>query len=442
MAKVGVVSLGCPKNLVDSEEILGALAQSGWDIVSDEHEADVILINTCAFIQSAKEESIDTVLEMTRLKTDGRCKSVIVTGCLAQRYGEQLRRELPEVDAIVGIGQAHALPRILDLTLSGRRVMDCAKPPEQWVEPQQRMRATPAWTAYLKLSDGCDNRCSYCAIPDIRGPYRSRPLIHVLADAEKLAREGVKEVNLVGQDITRYGEDIGGSPAGLLRELLRLDGPMWYRLLYCYPTRISDELIELVASEPRIANYLDVPFQHGDDAVLKRMNRRGSSADYIRLVKRLRAACPDIALRTSVIVGFPGETGKEFARLVEFVNEIRFDHVGVFQYSQEEGAPAAALPLQVNDTTKLRRYDKLMAAQQSISLEINRSFIGRDLDVLIERTSDDPAEPAIGRSYRDAPDIDGVVLTYGFAGEPGAIVRAKVIDAGEYDLIAGAIEPN
>jgi len=414
----------------------------GYDIVSDKHEADVILVNTCGFIQSAKEESIDTILEMTRLKTEGRCKSVIVTGCLAQRYGEELSRELPEVDAFLGVGQTDALPRILELALSGSRVVDCSKPMAQWVEAPRTIRATPAWTAYLKLSDGCDNRCSYCAIPDIRGPYRSRPMKHVLADAEKLAREGVKEVNLVGQDITRYGEDVGGSLVGLLRELVRIDGPFWYRLLYCYPTRVSDELIELVASEARIAKYLDIPFQHGDNAVLKRMNRLGSSADYIRLVKRLRAACPDIALRTSVIVGFPGETGKEFARLVEFMNEIRFDHVGVFRYSREEGAPAAALPLQVNDATKLRRYDKLMAAQQRISLDINRSFIGRELDVLIETRSDDPAEPAVGRSYRDAPDIDGTVLTYGFMGEPGDIVHAGVTDAGEYDLVAWVNEPN
>ncbi|MDO8683072.1 MAG: 30S ribosomal protein S12 methylthiotransferase RimO [Armatimonadota bacterium] len=440
MTKVGFVSLGCPKNLVDSEEMLGALAKAGCEIVSDKRHAEVIVINTCGFIESAKEESIDTILEMARLKREGACKSLIVVGCLAQRYGEELSREIPEIDALLGVGQAGNLPETLVLALSGQKVIDKSEPPEKWVENKGRIRSTQAWTAYLKISDGCDNRCSYCAIPDIRGRYRSRPVEYVIAEAEKLAGEGVKEIILIGQDTTRYGEDLGGvSLVSLLRELVKIDGPNWYRLMYSYPSRITSELIELVASEPKIANYFDIPFQHGDDRVLKRMNRRGSSAEYLQLAKRIRSICPDIALRTSIIVGFPGETKEEFENLIRFIDEIRFDRVGVFQYSREDIAPAAALPGQIESRTKGRRYDRLMRMQREISLKRNQAQIGREMDVLIEQVPQSEEGQAIGRSERDAPEIDGIVYVKKFRGQPGGVVSARIIAATEYDLIADAV---
>ncbi|MDO8586263.1 MAG: 30S ribosomal protein S12 methylthiotransferase RimO [Armatimonadota bacterium] len=433
MTKVGIVSLGCPKNLVDSEQMLGALAQAGCEIVSDKREAEVILINTCGFIESAKEESLDTILEMIRLKGAGACKSVIVAGCLAQRYADELSREIPEVDAFVGVGQIAALPGIVQLTLDGHRVVDNSRPARQWVEFEARIRATPPWTAYLKISDGCDNRCSYCAIPEIRGLFRSRPSDRIVAEAEILAAEGVKEIVLVGQDLTRYGSDTHESLVSLLRRLARVEGPTWIRLMYCYPTRISDDLIEVIASEPKIAKYIDVPLQHADDDVLRRMNRLGSSDEYLALLRRIRAACPDMALRTSMIVGFPGETLEEFERLVDFVREARFDRMGVFEYSREEGTPAADIAPRIGAATKRRRRDRLMREQQRVSLEMNKGFIGREIDVLAERNDR-------GRSYRDAPDVDGVVLLNGFKGAPGEMVRARVTDATEYDLVANVID--
>jgi ribosomal protein S12 methylthiotransferase len=439
MTKVGMVSLGCPKNLVDSEQMLGALVRAGCEIVSDQHEAEVILINTCGFIESAKEESIDAILEMTRMKTDGLCKSVVVTGCLSQRYAEELSRDMPEVDAFIGVGQIESLPDIVALTLAGHKVVDRSAPSTQWVEPRSKVRATPPWTAYLKISDGCDNRCAYCAIPDIRGPFRSRPMQHVIADAETMAAEGVKEINLVGQDITRYGEDIRESLVSLLRRLVNIDGVEWIRLMYCYPTRISDELIEMVAGEPRIAKYMDIPLQHADDGVLSRMNRRGSHSEYLALVRRIREACPEIALRTSVIVGFPGETPAEFRRLLDFMKEARFDRAGVFEYSREDGTPAGDMEGQVSAATKHRRYNTLMRQQQSVSLELNQAMVGRELDVLVEQAAQDPEMEARGRSYRDAPEVDGAVFLNGFGGAAGSMVRARVIAATEYDLVAEAI---
>jgi ribosomal protein S12 methylthiotransferase len=435
MTKIGLVSLGCPKNLVDSEQMLGALASAGCEIVADQREADVIVINTCGFIESAKEESIDTILEMTSLKKSGRCKSVIVTGCLAQRYAEHLSIELPEVDAFIGIDRIESLPDVVLRTLSGGKIVDASSPSAQWVEPKSRVRATASWTAYLKISDGCNNRCSYCAIPDIRGAYRSRPLQYVLAEAKQLAAEGVKEIILVGQDITRYGEDIGETLVSLLRKLTAV-GPDWIRLMYCYPTRISDELIELVATEPKIVKYMDIPIQHADADILKRMNRRGCSEEYLALIRRIRAACPEIALRTSLIVGFPGETRAEFLGLLDFVREARFDRAGVFEYSREEGTPAATMAGQVDSATRERRRHTLMRAQQRISLELNQSLVGRELEVLMEKEAEGPGDPAVGRSYRDAPGVDGVVLVTGYAGSAGSLVRAHVTDATEYDLVA------
>lgn len=427
--KVSLVSLGCPKNLVDSEEMLGALRAAGYEIEPNPARADVVVVNTCGFIKSAKEESIGAVLEAVRLKSEGGCKSVVVAGCLSQRYGKDLGKEIPEVDALVGVGRNAELPDVVRESLAGNRLVDYRPPGQSWTENGQRVRSTPPWTAYLKVADGCDNRCSYCAIPDIRGTFRSRPPELVLEEAERMASEGVLEVNLIGQDITRYGEDIGGwSLERLTREVARVDGLRWVRLLYCYPTRITDGLIELVATEPKVCKYMDIPLQHGDDRMLKLMNRHGSRKEYIDVIDRLRDACPDVALRTSLIVGFPGEGEEEFESLISFVEEINFDRIGAFKYSREDGTPAASMSNRASAAVAERRYDRLMKLAQRISTEHNRRMLGREIDVLVESSES-------GRSYRDAPEIDGVVNLVDKA-RPGEMVRATVIAAGEYDLTA------
>jgi len=427
--KVTIVSLGCPKNLVDAEEMVGALVEAGCGMVAEPERADVVVINTCGFIESAKEESVGAILEAVGLKSNG-CRSVVVTGCLAQRYSRELERELPEVDAFIGVGRNASVPDVINRTLAGQKVVDSSPPGASWSKNGRRIRSTPPWTAYLRVADGCDNRCSYCAIPDIRGPFRSRPPELVLAEAERMAAEGVLEVSLVGQDITRYGEDIQGwSLERLAGELARIDGLRWIRLLYCYPTRITDSLIELVGAEPKLCKYMDIPLQHGDDRVLAAMNRRGSRSQYLDLVRRLRQACPEIALRTSIIVGFPGEGEEEFENLLSFVEEIRFDRMGAFTYSREDGTPAARLPDRVPKAVARRRYERLMEVARRISLERNRRMIGWEMEVLVESAG-------TGRSYRDAPEIDGIVRLVGGDSRPGEIVRATVIEAADYDVTA------
>lgn len=426
--KVSLVSLGCPKNLVDSEEMLGVLVAAGYKLEPEPSKADVVVINTCGFIESAKQESVDAILEAVRLKSNGKCKSVVVAGCLPQRYAKELAGEIPEADGFIGIGRNEELPAVVANTLDGTRVVNSDPPGQGWLKTDGRIRSTPPWTAYLKISDGCSNRCSYCAIPDIRGPYRSRPPELILAEAERMAQEGVLEINLVGQDITRYGEDLDEWRLERLgKEIAAIDGPQWIRLLYCYPTRITDGLIELIATEPKVCKYMDIPLQHGDGRILAAMNRRGSRSEYLGLIKRLREACPEIALRTSLIVGFPGEGKEEFDNLLAFVREIDFDRIGAFIYSKEDGTPAAKMPKQVRSDVASRRYDKLMKLAARISTEKNQRMIGREIDVLVE-------SPTSGRSYRDAPEIDGIVNITGGGAQPGRIVRAKVAGATQYDL--------
>lgn len=428
--KVTLISLGCPKNLVDSEEMLGALADAGYEIVPDPAEADAVVVNTCGFIESAKEESVDAILDAVRLKTGGRCKSVVVAGCLSQRYAGDLAGEIPEVDVFVGVGKNAELPKLIEQSLAGTRTVDCSAPGREWSKNDHRVRSTPPWTAYLKIADGCDNRCAYCAIPDIRGAFGSRPPELILAEAEKMAAEGVVEVNLIAQDITRYGQDIGGwSLERLTSEIAGIDGIRWIRLLYCYPTRITDGLIELLATEPKVVKYMDIPLQHGDDKMLAAMNRRGSRREYLDLVRRIREVCPEVALRTSFIVGFPGEGNEEFDSLLSFVEEIDFDRVGAFIYSREDGTPAASMSKRVAKATAAKRLDRLMKLAQRISAEHNRRMIGREIEVLVE-------SPEAGRSYRDAPEIDGIVRLTGGTASPGEIVRATVVEADEYDVTA------
>lgn len=409
--------------------MIGALVAAGYEPETQPEEADVVIVNTCGFITSAKEESIEAILQAAQLKS-GKCQSLIVTGCLSQRYGSELRGDIPEVDAFVGVGRNDELLQIIEKTLAGTKMIDYRPPGMSWSDNTNRIRSTPPWTAYLKIADGCNNRCSYCAIPDIRGEFRSKPPEMILAEAEKMAAEGVLEVNLIGQDITRYGEDIDGwSLERLAGEIAKIDGFHWIRLLYCYPTRITDGLIELVASEPKIAKYMDIPLQHGDDNMLRAMNRRGSRAEYLELVRKLRKASPEIALRTSLIVGFPGEGEEEFENLLSFVEEIRFDRMGAFTYSIEEGTPAAEMTNQVPEDVTEERYDRLMRLAGEISLQRNQSFIGKEIEVLAET-------PESGRSYRDAIEIDGIVKLVGGEAKPGTIVRATVVDTDEYDLTA------
>lgn len=437
MAKVSLVSLGCPKNLVDSEGALGEIARAGHEIVADSARADVIVVNTCGFVESARSESVEAILQALECKRSGACRAVLVIGCLSQRFADELARELPDVDGFLGVGHGGKLRDAIEKALSGRRTVDASRPPREWVEPVERIRSTPPWTAYVKISDGCDNRCAYCAIPDIRGRYRSRPERLVIDEARRLADEGVKEIVLVGQDLTQYGADngTGSRLPDLLVKLNEIDSLRWIRLMYCYPTKVTPALIEAIASLERVVKYVDLPLQHGDDRMLAAMNRRGSAADYERLVENLRAACPDVALRSTFIVGFPGETRKAFENLLGFMSRMRMDRVGAFVYSPEEGTPAEGLPRRVSRKVACARYDELMRLQQQISLERNRSFLGKKLEVLVEGRQ---AGCVYGRSYRDAPEIDGVVHLGGTEAEPGSFVAAKVTGFSEYDLEAEA----
>lgn len=432
-----MVSLGCPKNLVDSENALGEMVGAGHEIVADGSHADVIVINTCGFIESARQESIEAICDALEQKEHGNCRAVIVIGCLSQRFGAELAEELTDVDAFLGIGHAGKLAETIDYVLTGERVHDAACPTEQWIEPESRVQSTPVWTAYLKVSDGCSNRCAYCAIPDIRGPYRSRPENLIIDEAKRLADSGVKEIILVGQDLTQYGHDWGkpNSLAELIEKLNEIRTLRWIRLMYCYPTKVTPELIDAIAGCERVAKYVDLPLQHADDAMLKAMNRRGSADQYLRVIDDMREKCPDITLRTTFIVGFPGETEAAFEKLVAFVERVRFDRMGVFTYSREEGTPAASMGKRVSRKVAAARLDKLMLLQQGISLEKNRSFIGRKMQVLVEGQTDDGM---FGRSYRDAPDIDGLVYLPGCTAEPGTFVEATIAEATEYDLVAGS----
>lgn len=424
---------------MDSEGALGEIAQAGHIIIADNTCADVIIVNTCGFIESARAESIDAVLEALQYKESGSCKAVIVIGCLAQRFADDLAKEMPDVDAFLGVGHAGKLNEVIEKALAGEHLLDASAPPHDWVEHTERIQSTPPWTAYLKVSDGCNNRCAYCAIPDIRGPFRSRPESLIVDEAKRMADSGVKEIVLVGQDLTQYGWDDGrpNSLPGLLEKLNEIDSLKWVRLLYCYPTKVTPELIDAIASLDKVAKYMDLPLQHGDDGILKAMNRRGNADAYVDLINRLRSKCPEIALRSSFIVGFPGETDAAFDNLYAFIEKIRFDRVGVFTYSREEGTPAAAMKDLVSRKTAAARFKKLMRLQQSISFEKNKSFIGKTMDVLVEGYTEDGV---FGRSYRDAPDIDGVVYLPGSDAEPGDFVKVIITEASEYDLVGSDVE--
>jgi len=440
LSRIAFVTLGCPKNLVDSEGALGELIDAGHETVGLDTSPDVIVLNTCGFIESAREESVGAVLDAIGRKERGECRAVVVIGCLSQRYGGELAEAEPGIDAVLGVDHAGRLAETIARVLDGRGVVEVGAVALEWREHPWRVRSTPPWTAYLKISDGCDNRCSYCAIPDIRGRFRSRPERLIIEEARRMADEGVREIILIGQDVTRYGEDIGRGDAlpSLVEKLAAIDSLRWVRLMYCYPTRVSRELIRVIADCEKVVKYLDLPLQHGDDAILAAMNRRGTVADYLRLIDDLREACPEIALRSTFIVGFPGERRETFENLARFVERVRFDRMGVFEFSPEDGTPAFGLKPRVSARTSARRYDRLMTLARSISREKNESLIGRSLEVLIEETD---GVAAYGRSYRDAPEIDGVVQVRGAKAGPGKFVQTRVIAAGDYDLEAVQASP-
>jgi len=441
--KVSLVSLGCPKNLVDSEVLLGHLPPDRFEIITDEAQADVIIVNTCSFIKEAKEESIETILEVADYKKTGRCTLLIVTGCLPQRYGDDLARDLPEVDVFLGTSEApHILAFLEERNEADRQIRSVGTPEYLYDHETPRVKSSPLYSAYVKIAEGCDNRCSYCIIPDLRGRFRSRSIDSLVRETKRLVGEGVREINLIAQDITAFGRDRkdGERLEDLLRALVKIDGLRWLRLLYAYPDGISDELIDLIASEKKICKYLDIPLQHVDDTVLRRMNRRIDEVGIRSLIDRLRTKIPDLTLRTSFIVGFPGETDAQFTRLLDFVKEGHFDRLGVFRYSREEGTTAAEMPDQVPERVKKTRYQKLMKAQGRVSFARNRKLVGRIEPVLVEGYSEETELLLRGRSVRQAPDIDGQVYITAGKADVGEIVPLRITDSSEYDLIGEIVE--
>lgn len=436
--KVSMVSLGCPKNLVDAEVMLGHMDREGYEVTTDEREADIIIVNTCSFIKEAKQESIDTILDLADRKHDARCKLLIVTGCLPQRYQEELARELPEVDIFVGTGDYPRLAEIIaEQRGSGGQIRYTGDPNLLYDEESLRLKSSPYYSAYLKIAEGCSNCCSYCVIPSLRGAFRSRPMDKVLAEAGELVKGGVREINLIAQDITRFGSDLKGGESleSLIGELAKLEGLSWIRLLYAYPDGISDDLIRIIRDEEKVCKYLDLPLQHISDPILQRMNRRSGEAEIRALIEKLRSEIPGIALRTSFIVGFPGETEEDFAKLVRFVEEAQFERMGVFCYSREEGTPAAAMPDQVSERIKRERYKKLMRTQARLSFKRNRRLINTLEQAIVEGYSEETELLLKGRTSRQAPDIDGQVYITAGNANIGDVVTLRITDSSDYDLI-------
>ena len=441
MAKISMVSLGCPKNLVDAEMMLEALKNDGYEITPYENEADVIIVNTCGFIEDAKREAIENILECANYKTEGNLKALVVTGCLAERYRDEIAEQFPEVDAVVGIGKNGSISEIVKKALDGEKGRYYGKKTELDI-CAPRMVSTPRYTAYIKIAEGCSNCCTYCAIPAIRGRFRSRPMESIVKEAQKLAANGVKELIVIAQDTTRYGEDIYGEQRlpELLSELCGIDGIEWIRTLYTYPDRIDDKLINTVAREPKLCKYFDIPIQHCNETILRRMNRKGDRKSLTALMEKIRAAIPNVTLRTTFITGFPGETEGQFCELCEFVNEVKFDRLGCFPYSPEEGTPAADYPDQVDDQVKSDRAENIMNDQLRIVCEKNEAKIGSTVKVLVEGY-DNYIKCWFGRSEADAPDIDGKVFFMSSKElTVGDFQNVTVNDTIEYDLLGEATE--
>lgn len=434
--KVGMVSLGCAKNQVDGEVLMASLKNSGFDTVEDAAEADIAIVNTCGFIESAKRESIEEIMELVTLKNEGQIKKIVVTGCLAERYREEIRRDIPEADAVIGIGANGDIADKLREMMEGEAVESF---PDKYQMPLcgERILTTPSYFAYLKIAEGCDNCCTYCAIPMIRGRYRSRSIENILEEAEALVKNGAKELILIAQDTTRYGIDLYGkfSLARLLKELCKIDGLKWIRTLYCYPEAITDELLEVMAGEEKVVKYMDIPLQHASAEILRNMNRTGDRKSLTELMGKIRRKVPGIILRTTLIAGFPGESEEDFTELAEFVKDVKFDRLGCFAYSQEEGTVAGAMENQLDEETKEQRAEYIMETQMRIMDENNQKYVGTTLEVLTEGY-DRYAECYFGRSYMDSPDVDGKIFFTAGSRKPeyGEFVQVKIEEAMDCDL--------
>ncbi len=453
--KISILSLGCARNLVDSEVISGILKDAGYKVTDTPEGADVAVVNTCAFIEDAKKESIDAILDLIDLKKRDKVKRILVAGCLPQRYKAGLREQLEEIDGFIGTDNFKDLKKIIGSLLKGERIYSVTRRPKYlYDENTPRISLTPGHYAYIKISEGCSHKCSFCVIPCVRGPHRSRRIESVVKEAERLIKNGAKEIDIIGQDTTLYGVDIYGRlrSADLLKRLSRLKNAKWIRLLYTHPAHFTDELISVIAAEKQICKYIDIPVQHISDRILKRMNRGTSKRSILRLLEKLRKRIPGAALRTAVIVGFPGETRKEFSELIDFIKEQKFERLGAFAYSREEGTKAYSFPGQVTEKEKKSRWNKVMRTQQTISLQNNQRFIGKELEVLIDEKDRNEPNLYLGRSYMDAPEIDGTVYVKtsplprgerdrvrGQKVRIGEFVRVKIIDAYEYDLVGDAL---
>ena len=442
--KILFVSLGCDKNLVDSERMLGSLTGAGYEFTDDETEAEVIVVNTCCFIGDAKEESINTLLEMAKQKETGKCRVLIAAGCLAQRYKDEVLKEIPEVDGILGTTSYDRIVQVVEDTLGGKTDAEFEDINILHEKEARRVLTTGGHYAYLKIAEGCNKHCTYCVIPSVRGKYRSVPMEALVEEAKELASGGVRELILVAQETTLYGVDLYGEkklPA-LLRELAKIPGIHWIRMLYCYPEEITDELIETIKTEEKVCNYMDIPIQHASDRILSRMGRKTNRKEIAERLTKLREEIPDMAIRTTMITGFPGETEEDVEELLDFVDEMEFERLGVFPYSQEEGTPAAVMEDQVSDEVKEERRDRVMELQQEISLDHGQDMIGRELEVFIEgQVADENAY--VGRTYMDAPGVDGYIfVNTGLELMSGMFVRVRVTGALEYDLIGELCDEN
>lgn len=433
--KVAIVTLGCEKNLVDSEIMSGLIDQQGHMLVEDPKDATVVIVNTCGFIDAAKEESIDAILDLAALKESGQVKSLIVSGCLVQRYKEELLKEIPEIDGIVGTGDFGKIAEVIAQSVSGNRPVMVGNPVFSYEKALPRKRLTPRHFAHVKIAEGCDHACTFCSIPLMRGTFRSRSIESIVSEAGRLAADGVREVSLIAQDTSSYGVDLYGRPslASLLNRVSEVDGLHWIRLHYVYPGAFTDELLETIAANPKVCKYIDIPLQHSVDRILRRMRRPGRQRDILSLIEKIRGRIPDAAIRTSLIVGFPGETEEDFECLLRFVEQVQFDRLGVFTFSSEEGTPASRLPDQVPEEVREERALRLMELQRRISSRRNQRHVGRELEVLIE-SYDGRSDVYVGRSQYDAPEIDGEVFVRGQKLPIGEVIRVRITHSFEFDL--------
>jgi ribosomal protein S12 methylthiotransferase len=437
---VSMISLGCSKNLIDSEIMLGILKEKGYILIDNPEKADVIVINTCGFINDAKEESIDTIVEVGEYKKHGNCKFLIVTGCLSERYKDELLKELPEIDALVGTSNIDRIDEAIESVIEDKKYIKVGDVDKSYSENLPRLLTTPPHTAYVKIAEGCDNYCTYCIIPQLRGKYRSRKIESIIEEVKSLASKGVKEIILIAQDTTKYGVDLYGEyrlPL-LLDELEKIEGIKWIRILYSYPNTLSDDLIDSIKRNKKVVNYIDMPIQHISDKILKRMNRKIKKSEIIDIIDKLRTTIPDVIIRTTLIVGFPGETDSDFNELYNFVKDEEFDRLGVFMYSREEGTAAYNLKDQIDENIKIERHRKIMELQKEISFKRNRNKIGNVYDVIIEEKAEDNLY--IGRTYMDSPEIDAIVYVKSETKvKIGEFVKVKISDCLEYDLLGEII---